>query len=344
MTGLSMASATSLLTPREDPLVAPDDDVSPEVMRGLHADAVRLNRAELSFIIPTVVVAILAGSAAIVAPRSLWFLWGLIVPVSLKVAQWAAEWWRLRTTDPIEHFHRERRQDLDQAAGVADYQARATARKPGATIALMAGISVVTAAQFLASGLESSVAAAGLVKDATRAGEWWRLLTASYLHVNYLHFAGNMTVVALLGEMIEAYDRRLRVPLAYLAGVIGGGLLSLLLVQGTSIGASAGVLGLAGYLLVFTHRRRGDGSGWLRKRVLGVLAAVAVFGVLGFFFVDNAAHLGGLLAGVLVGVAAAPVAAGDPGPDSARVVDVAGWTAVAVLVAGAAFTLAILMQ
>jgi membrane associated rhomboid family serine protease len=233
----------------------------------------------------------------------------------------------------------ERRADAEQVEGVADYRVRTTANKPVATLSLIAGIGGVSVAAFMASGIESSVTAAGLVKDVTRDGQWWRMLTASYLHLNVTHLIGNVSVLGLLGEMIEAYDRRLRVPLAYLAGVLGGSLLSLLLVEAPSIGASAGVLGLAGYLLVLTYRRPGTGSQWLRRQVARILASTAVIGLLGFVVIDNAAHIGGLAAGVCAGLAAVSRNGVESDAHHARAVESAGWTAVAVLAAGAVLTL-----
>jgi membrane associated rhomboid family serine protease len=163
------------------------------------------------------------------------------------------------------------------------------------------------------------------------------MLTASYLHGSTMHLVGNLSGLVALGQMIEAYDRRLRVPLAYLAGVLGGSLLSVWLTSKASIGASGGVLGLAGYLLVLAYRRRADGALWLRKRLIAMLGTTAVIGVFGFFYIDNAAHVGGVLAGALVGMLAAPTdTSAEPGPTTAA--DAAGWVATAVLCGGAVLT------
>jgi membrane associated rhomboid family serine protease len=312
-------------------------------MRTLHADALKLKRWELIFVLPVALLSIATVIATAVFPRELWVVGVSVVPVLLYTGRWTVEWVRLRRSNPLEHFHRDRRADAEQAAGVADYRARATANKPVATLSLVAGIGGVSVAAFMASGMESSVAAAGLVKALTRDGQWWRMLTASYLHVNVTHLLGTVGVLVLLGEMIEAYDRRLRVPLAYLAGVLGGSFLSLLLVDASSIGASGGVLGLAGYLLVFTYRRSGAGSLWLRRQVAGIVASAAVIGLIGFLVIDNAAHLGGLLAGACAGLAAIPRDGVDNDPRHARAVESAGWAAAAVLAAGAVLTLSRLL-
>jgi membrane associated rhomboid family serine protease len=342
MTTLASAAngADLSLTGRDS---ARPDEVSPDVARDLHADALRLKRSELTFVLPLAVVTVAVGIGALVVPELLLFAAFSAVPLLIKAGQWGLEWWRLRRTDPLDHYRLERRQERDEAAGLADLLERAAVRKPIATPKLAAVIALVTIAQFIVMKVGQAVAAAGLVKSATRGGEWWRMLTASYLHGDLMHVAGNISALMVLGSMIEAYDRPLRVPLVYLAGVLGGSLFSVFFDEHSSIGASAGVLALAGYMLVVAHRRGGDGSQWLRGRLLGMLATTALVGVVGFTFIDNAAHLGGALAGVLAGIAAAP--RGDAEPDSARTraLDAAGWIAVAILIAGALFTISRLL-
>jgi rhomboid protease GluP len=110
-----------------------------------------------------------------------------------------------------------------------------------ATPLLAGGIAVVTMIQFFIPGEDRSIQLAALVKDATRAGEWWRILTASYLHGNASHLVINIGGLLVLGKLVETYDRRLRVPLVYLAGVVGGSFGSVLLTPGSSVGASAGI-------------------------------------------------------------------------------------------------------
>jgi membrane associated rhomboid family serine protease len=337
MTTLSFAESAGF-DAEERNHAAIEEEPSPAVVRALHADAVKLNHAEWPGIALMLVAAVAAAIAAAGFPQQLFYLWLCVIPLTARVIVWAVEGIRLRRSDPFEHYRRERQSEAEESAGRADLQSRAVARTPVATTSLMIGISVVGLVQLLSSGLESSVAAAGLVKHATRTGEWWRLLTASYLHANYYHYAGNIGGLILLGQMIEAYDRRPRVVLAYLGGVLGGGLLSVALLPGSSVGASGGVLGLAGYALVLFHRRPGDASRWLRGRVLRLLGGTLLLGIVGFMFIDNAAHLGGVVTGVLIGAVAIPVAGHNLSPARTRALDVAGSIAAAILTAGALLT------
>ena len=132
--------------------------------------------------------------------------------------------------------------------------------------------------------------------------------------------------------------------LLYLAGVLGGSLASLVLMPGSGLGASAGVLGLAGYLIILGYRKAGSFPKWLRHRLLLMLGATAISGLAGFFSIDNAAHAGGVLAGTLVAVVTIPRRSISQSAASARVWDAVGWGAAAILVAGALFTVARLMQ
>ncbi len=343
MTTLASAAGGSDLSITGRDAARPDD-VSPDVARDLHADALRLKRSELRFVVPLAIVTLATVIGAFFVPDLLWFAAFSAAPLLIKAGQWIVEWWRLGRTDPLDHYRVERREEIDAAVGLADLRERTAARKAIATPSLAAVIAVVTIVQFVTMRIGQAVSAAGLVKSATRAGEWWRMLTASYLHGDLMHVLGNTSALMVLGSMIEAYDRPLRVPLVYLAGVLAGSLFSVLFLEHSSIGASAGVLALAGYMVVVAHRRGAQGSQWLRARLLGMLGTTAVVGVVGFEFIDNAAHVGGALAGLLAGIAAAPRGDAEPGPTRTRALDSAGWIAVAVLIVGALFTISRLLS
>jgi membrane associated rhomboid family serine protease len=311
--------------------------ISPAAARELHADAVRLKRGELLLVIPSAIFAIAAAGAVLLHPLEFWFLAAPAGAVALGAVQWGLEWYRLRNTDPVEYFRRENSDDADQREAAAEHQERVIATQSIATPLLAGGIVVVTMIQFFIPGVDRSIQLAALVKDVTRDGEWWRILTASYLHGNIPHLVSNIGGLLVLGKLVETYDRRLRVPLVYLAGVVGGSFGSLLLTRGSSVGASAGILGLAGYLLILMQRRPGARARWLKGQLLGMIAATAIVGLAGFFFIDNAAHAGGLAAGALVGMAI--VRDGRRASRlGAQTVDVASWIAVVALISGAVFT------
>ena len=141
---------------------------------------------------------------------------------------------------------------------------------------------------------------------ATQDGQWWRLLSAAFVHFGWVHVGVNMWALWDVGRLLEGVLGRWRYALLYLGAGAVGNLLSLA-VQGNvrvTGGASGAIFGLYGALIVFLWRERRqidpDEFRWL------FTVAIAFSGLmlaLGFFIpaIDNAAHAGGFLAGALLG-------------------------------------------
>jgi membrane associated rhomboid family serine protease len=152
-----------------------------------------------------------------------------------------------------------------------------------------------------------SVEAAGLVKEAARAGEIWRVLTAAFLHGDILHFGTNYLALLVLGRIVEAHAPRGWLPLVFTVSAICGGVLSIVfLPEATSVGASGGLLGMIGFLAVMAWRRQEELPPGFLRLILTDVGLIAAAGVIGFAVVDNAGHLGGLLAGAALGLAGVP--------------------------------------
>lgn len=128
------------------------------------------------------------------------------------------------------------------------------------------------------------------------AGEWWRLVTAAFLHGSILHIAFNMYVLFSLGPTLERILGHVRYLALYLLAAIGGGVASYAFsdMRTVSVGASGAIFGLMGALVIAGRRLRFD--------VTQVLVLLGVNVAIGFFApgVDWRAHLGGLLIGALV--------------------------------------------
>jgi membrane associated rhomboid family serine protease len=133
------------------------------------------------------------------------------------------------------------------------------------------------------------------------AGEWWRLITSAFVHVDLLHIFFNMFALWIFGPGLEQLLGRVRFLALYLLSALAGSAaVHLLSSPGTpTLGASGAVFGLLGAALVVTVRRGYDAS-WL----LGLLGINLVF----TFLVPNISwqgHLGGLVGGLLMGAALA---------------------------------------
>lgn len=204
------------------------------------------------------------------------------------------------------------------------------------TLFLLGLMTLVGLAQLLPG---DSVAAAGLVKQDYLRGEWWRLLTAPFLHGNIVHFLMNMAALAYLGKRLEVFARWPHLALVFLFAAVVGGDASALFVKAPSVGASGGLMGWLGFLIVFEtlHGKLAPRSA--RRRLLAGVLLTAFIGLLGYRFIDNAAHLGGLLAGMTYAAIVFPKSASPRRPDSNLTDRIAGSAAMAVLVAAAGFAI-----
>ena len=127
-------------------------------------------------------------------------------------------------------------------------------------------------------------------------GEWWRLVSAAFLHGSFLHIAFNMYVLFALGPTLERILGHGRYLTLYVLAALGGGVASYAFsdIRTVSVGASGAIFGLMGALVVAGRRLRYD--------ITQVLILLAINVVIGFFApgVDWRAHLGGLVTGAVV--------------------------------------------
>lgn len=155
-------------------------------------------------------------------------------------------------------------------------------------------------------------------------GEWWRLITAMFLHVGILHLATNMWCLWNLGLLGEPLLGGPGLVAAYLLTGFAGNLLSVATHPGlgnggadgvVGAGASGAIFGLAGLLIVLLNSAYlplpAEEKKRLRKSVIwfAVLNFVLAFGVDASHFslkIDNSAHLGGFLAGLLLALPMVP--------------------------------------
>ena len=149
----------------------------------------------------------------------------------------------------------------------------------------------------------------------TLAGEWWRLITCLFVHGGIIHIAFNMWCLWDLGALCESLYGRWSFGALYLICGLGASAASLAWQpNGLSVGASGAIFGLAGALIA--SYSLGEFS-MPRSAVRGTLTSVVVFVGYSLIFsamssrTDNAAHVGGLVTGLVLG---ALIAKGAPHP------------------------------
>jgi membrane associated rhomboid family serine protease len=147
-------------------------------------------------------------------------------------------------------------------------------------------------------------------------GEWWRLLSCVLLHANALHVGSNLLALAVLGGVAErAYGHARFLLLFVLSGAFGalasfahqaqllttGGI-----VGGGSIGASGAVFGVGAAVVVAAVRMHGLLPAWRVRALIGATLPLLLSSFAAGFArpgTDNAAHAGGALAGLVLGLA-----------------------------------------
>lgn len=132
-------------------------------------------------------------------------------------------------------------------------------------------------------------------------GQWWRLITAGFLHGGLMHIGFNMWALMDVGRHAEEIYGAKRMTVIFILSTIGGFALSMLRGTMLTVGASAGLFGLIGAMIALGVRHKWSAEAsmikafYIRWAIYGLL-----WGLLPFFRVDNAAHIGGLATGFVV--------------------------------------------
>lgn len=155
---------------------------------------------------------------------------------------------------------------------------------------------------------EAIVQAGALRRTEVMSGEVWRLLSAAFLHGSVDHLIGNCIFLYILGMACEHALGMTQTSLTYFLSAMTGSLLSILLNEGPSVGASGAIFGLTGSLMVFFYRFKNFFE--LRDRRIGIVLLVwAIYAVASGFMtpmVDNFCHIGGFLGGAAITFALRP--------------------------------------
>ncbi|MCK5691173.1 rhomboid family intramembrane serine protease, partial [Myxococcota bacterium] len=184
--------------------------------------------------------------------------------------------------------------------------AQAMALKPLATYVLLGSIGIIFFVEMALGFEESPFALVDLGANApslVRAGQWYRLVTANFLHGGLLHLYMNGIALWSLGALLERLMGSKRFGVVYLAAALGGSIASTLSAQAAySVGASTALFGLVGSLAILNWRFYGELPTGFRQPlrwwifVLGINAALPAL----VPQIDIAAHIGGFVLGAAV--------------------------------------------
>ena len=171
----------------------------------------------------------------------------------------------------------------------------------GATI-IVSFYALSTDGTQLALGLE-------LNKQALAAGDWYRLFSVTLVHANLLHLAVNMYALYLLGPLVEGIWGSATFGLFYLLTAAAASTVSFVASPVASVGASGAIFGLVGVAIAGTriHNPILDRRARAIVPQLGTIVVInLVFGFAVGGGIDNAAHIGGLVAGLWLGLFVPP--------------------------------------
>ena len=132
--------------------------------------------------------------------------------------------------------------------------------------------------------------------EAVHHGQWYRLLTAAFLHANIEHIFFNMVILAIVGSPVEAEVGKVRFLVIYLISAFGGSVASYLLSNANvlGLGASGAIFGVMGSYFVLARRR-----GWDVATIAALIVIELAIGF-GSSTIDWRAHLGGVITGAVV--------------------------------------------
>jgi rhomboid protease GluP len=209
-------------------------------------------------------------------------------------------------------------------------------RVPLLTVVIAVALLAIFVAEVRVGALtsrEAIIAMGALARERVAAGEYWRLLTAPWLHGGVDHLIGNGIALFILGMVSEAAFGRAQFVVLYVLSGLAGSVVSLAMSVGPSVGASGAIFGLqaAAIVLFRVHRDRL----LVRDRRVGfVLVVWAIYSIAGGLmdpFIDNGAHIGGALGGALIARRLHPVVLSPLPPERAAAVRRWLWLVAALL-------------
>lgn len=132
--------------------------------------------------------------------------------------------------------------------------------------------------------------------------EYYRIITGGFLHGNLLHLVFNSYSLLVIGSQLESFIGKSKYIIVYLFSMIIGSLMSITFGDVPSIGASGAIFGLMGSLLYFGYHYRLYLGNALKSQIIPLILLNLLYGFM-VTGIDNAAHIGGLIGGLLITMA-----------------------------------------
>lgn len=161
-----------------------------------------------------------------------------------------------------------------------------------------------------------------IMPDTLETHEYWRLFAAMFLHAGWLHYAANAWALFQLGTLYEVLFGTKRFALIYFVSGLCASTASAAFHHGPAVGASGAIFGLLG-AFIFSIRRspRYRNQPWTRSLISQIIFWILVNIIIGLAVpvIDNVAHIGGLVSGLILGLLPQHV---PPPPPGGTVIDV----------------------
>jgi membrane associated rhomboid family serine protease len=215
--------------------------------------------------------------------------------------------WLLKETG---HDFASRRQFNRARGAYATYQAWVTWAIVIINVAVFIADGALSGQGFSLGGGSGPLAEAGSVYGpAVAQGEWWRLITAAFLHLGLLHIGFNMYALWLFGPIMEQMYGHVEYAVIYLLCAVGGNVLTILVAPDVpALGASGAIFGLFGLAFIVSRRRHlllGPQARAMLSRV-GTLLVLNLIITFTIPFISWTGHVGGLAVGAAIGLLLAP--------------------------------------
>ncbi len=139
-------------------------------------------------------------------------------------------------------------------------------------------------------------------KSFVQGGEWYRLFSCIFIHASFIHLLFNMYALKILGYQLESYLGKLKFTIVFIVSGLVGSLLSAVLSNAVSVGASGAIFGLLGSYIYFAYNYRLVLGNSLKTDIIPVVIINLLIGIL-VPGIDIFAHIGGLVAGLFTTMA-----------------------------------------